>query len=514
MKLKSYPGRAIDASESLDKHSSMGLLYEANWMNANERINKTPLTTFSKSNVNISSLGKYQDQLEKIKAFEADQKTDSVAARSINDFHGYRPSTLKIKKNLKQYTEWDNESKTSDVIHNPLYNHSQNNWHSTDYLTNMNNRKNDPKLRRSQTVIVKQPTSVASEKCFNGDAQGEIDLRDFYRRRNQLRQIEEHNVNPYPNTLNTHHEHFGASNRTDNSNGIQKNCDSMSDNNDSLYHDYSAFKRNNNNNDTVNASTNRMNCYKTLNFYTQNKASEKLENEMNGKSAKVLLNPLARNKSIKINHFDMLATSKEPQKLKPEEIDGRLCDTNGKSGKKVSKKNSFSRIFATISAGSKFPRVFLGRSGRNQRAKLNLDELSENAESQQSNSSTSTLSSSPVFPSSPSTTIDKSNSRNFSATIRKPGSATSSDSDSFVIPRPRLIVPVHTYARKRRTGNLVTDQSIKSTNCDRNKGKANSDTYSCTILVQCLSFGAAQDFLVSICKTTMTALTSLLLRIE
>lgn len=248
----------------------------------------------------------------------------------------------------------------------------------------------------------------------------------------------------------------------------------MSNNNDSLYQDLSALNRTNSYNDTVNdASTNRMNCYKTLNFYAQNKASENLEKKVNDKGAKALLNPLARNKSIKINHFDMLATSKEPQKLKPEEIDGRLCDTNGKSGKKVSKKNSFSRIFATISAGSKFPRVFLGRSGRNQRAKLNLDELSENAESQQSNSSNSTLSSSPVFPSSPSTTIDKAQNRNFSATIRKPGSATSSDSDSFVIPRPRLIVPVHTYARKRRTGNLVTDQSIKSTNCDRNKGKAN-----------------------------------------
>lgn len=478
MKLKSYPGRAVEASESLDKHSSMGLLYEANWMNANERINKTPLTTFSKSNVNISSLGKYQDQLEKIKAYEADHKIDSTAVRSLRDFHGYKPSTLKIKKNLKQYNEWDNEPRTKDVIHNPLYNHAQNNWHSTDYLTNMTNRKADPKLKRSQTVIVKQPTPVASEKYFNAEVQGEINLKDFYRRRNQLRHIQEQHLNQYPNTLNVHHEHDGESNRID-SNGIQKNCDSMSENYDSLYN-LSALNRNNNNNiDTVNdSSTNRMNCYKTLNFYAQKKVRENLENEANGKGGgKVLLNPLARNKSIKINHFDMVATSKEPQNLKPEEIDGRLCDTNGKSGKKVSKKNSFSRIFATISAGSKFPRVFLGRSGRNQRAKLNLDELSENAESQQSNSSTSTLSSSPVYRSSPSTTIDKSNSRNFSATIRKPGSATSSDSDSFVIPRPRLIVPVHTYARKRRTGNLVTDQSIKSTNCDRNKGKANKYVY-------------------------------------
>lgn len=183
----------------------------------------------------------------------------------------------------------------------------------------------------------------------------------------------------------------------------------------------------------------------------------------------------------------MVTTAKEPQKLRPEEIDGRLCDTNGKSGKKV-KKNSFSRMFATISAGSKFPRVFLGRSSRNQRAKLNLEDVSEHAESQQSNSSTSTLSSSPVYPSSPSATVDKPNAT-FSAANRKHGSNTSSDSDSFVIPRPRLIVPVHTYARKRRTGNLASDQSINNKNstneCDRNKGKI----YSCeTYSGFCLSF--------------------------
>lgn len=249
----------------------------------------------------------------------------------------------------------------------------------------------------------------------------------------------------------------------------------MSDSKVSLHRDHpsghlSALARNHG--DTVhNGSANRMNCYKAPNFYSgQNNvivsSGELGENEIisHGKATtRVLLNPLARNKSIKINHFDMV---REPQKLKPEEVDGQLCDTNGKTGKKVSKKNSFSRIFATISAGSKFPRVFLGRnSGKSsQRAKLNLEDLSENAES---STSLSTLSSSPIF--SPPSTVEQKN-----ATNRKHGSATSSDSDSFVIPRPRLIVPVHTYARKRRTGNLNSDQSISTTNgnCDRSsKGK-------------------------------------------
>lgn len=451
MKLKSHPGFAIPANLSLDKHNSMGLLYEANWMNTNERIRQS----YSKSNVNlslypstgnshhdsevssISSLGQYQKQLEQVKAYEADQK-NNASVRTLRDFQGYKPSTLKSSKSFKQHNDWDNEPKTKDVIHNPLYNHSQNNWHSSDYLSNVNNHQQkriDQKLKRSQTVIVKQPSAT------EGNFQGDIDLKDFYLRRKQL---EESKV------------------PKDFVNGMQRNCDSMSVNNDSLHRDLSALVRSN--------SNNRMNCYKTSNFFTPNKSNfvaEEAENVENGKVAapRALLNPLARNKSIKINHFDMVTTAKEPQKLKPEEIDGKLFDFSS-GEKKVKKKNSFSRMFYnTISAGSKFPRVLLGR--KSQRTKLNLEELCENAESQQStNSSVSTLSTS---------SIEKTSVDLLRPQPRKNGSATSSDSDSFVIPRPRLIVPVHTYARKRRTGFNLTDQSINNgKNCDRNTaGKGN-----------------------------------------
>lgn len=474
MKIKSYPGRAVEANLSLDKHSSMGHLYEANWVNANERIGQTH-PAYSKSHVNISSLGKYQNNLEHIKALEEERKIISPAPKTF--FNGYKPSTLRSRKNLKEYNEWDSETTTpADVIYNPLYNHAQDNWHSSDYLTNNtsnlshSNKRTDPKIRRSQTVIVKQPLSKNSESYYHTDVQGDIDLRDFYRRRNQLRQNDERHQSFYSKNFTVHE---GASNRIDD-NGIQKNCDSMSDNNESLHRDGSndLSALNHSHNDIVNnSSTNRMNCYKTLNFSVQNKSYNFIGEspEKHAKAnVKVLLNPLARNKSIKINHFDMVATADEPQKLKPEEIDGKLCDTNGKSGKKV-KKSSLSRMFYnTISAGSKFPRVFLGRNGKSQRAKLNLEELSETAESQQSNSSVSTLSSSsPIFSSSASP--------NNTAKIKsdfKHGSATSSDfdsSDSFVIPRPRLIVPVHTYARKRRTGNI--SNRSENNNCDRNKSK-------------------------------------------
>lgn len=42
-----------------------------------------------------------------------------------------------------------------------------------------------------------------------------------------------------------------------------------------------------------------------------------------------------------------------------------------------------------------------------------------------------------------------------------------SNVSDFSIPRPRLIVPVHTYARKRRTGNLIQNTT---SDYDQNDG--------------------------------------------
>lgn len=47
----------------------------------------------------------------------------------------------------------------------------------------------------------------------------------------------------------------------------------------------------------------------------------------------------------------------------------------------------------------------------------------------------------------------------------------SDDQDQFVIPRPRLIVPVHTYARKRRTGNLRADAGLEEDAAAKDEGK-------------------------------------------
>lgn len=64
---------------------------------------------------------------------------------------------------------------------------------------------------------------------------------------------------------------------------------------------------------------------------------------------------------------------------------------------------------------------------------------------------------------------DKTN--NVSPVLRRGGCETNSD---FLIPRPKLIVPVHTYAvRKRRTGNLLSSEcgSVKDFNEDNDASK-------------------------------------------
>lgn len=518
MKIK-YPGQAVATSNlpsSHHHHSSLGLLYEANWANANDRITPTPLSTYTKSNVNASSLGKYQRHLEQIKAYEIERVSDdSSQSRTVKDFHGYKPSTLKREKSQKQLNQWDDELKYRNIFHNPLYtNQTAHNWHSSDFLNGSSNgnkepppfnnenyyrpKNNDPKIKRSQTVIVKQPTSQfsAHNRTAADELHGDFDVKDFYRRRAQLRQAEEKHQNRFQKSLSIHSREddddggsnsVNAINNTNFNNGKHhRNCDSMSNiRNDSSFNFNSSSSAANLSKLTLdNAShyitANRMNCYKIPNFAASSenvgKPHDRTVNE------KILLNPLARNRSIKINHFDSVRRKSQ----KSSDDDGRLCDFNGNSCEKTSlssnssaasssaaklkKKNSFSRMFYnTISAGSKFPRVFLGRT-KSQRSKLNLDELSEQMESPNSTSSVSTLSSTS------SKQQQQSNHSQHDAQNQakvKSGSI-SSDSDSFLIPRPRLIVPVH-LPRKRRTGNLIDSvateanksATLKSLKCDR-----------------------------------------------
>lgn len=536
MRIKHYPGRAMDANLSMDKHNSMGMLYEANWLNANERIQQ-PSTSlnYSKSSVNVSALGKYQNQLEEIKAYEAETKDASIT-RTIRELNGYKPSTMR-KKTRKQYHEWDDykEELPSKMFENQQY-------HSTEILAKS---KKDKLKRSNTTVIVKQPTSSLIVDSHYIDPNWTIADRSSHHQRPRLPVHEKHpskylnmfSISEFNDSNNNqrnrmasqqeyfHNGHSGHHNdrnsriiQNDRSNRNSRSTQSESNyrlpKDDKLLHEYETIDFSSfdsdlapiNGKNTLRASNDRMNCYQTSNLlcaqlYNQNNeklneaslkhlanqklATPSLENYHN---QNIMINPLARNKSVKINHFDTIKPAKIDKfdkfdKIKVEKVEkieklDKKKEEEPKSPKKDKKGMSFSRIFYnTISAGSKFPRVFLGKN-KNQRPKLDLQEVKEIEEEPRVfknplSSINSSSSSSPVTLSTLSSASSSSNSsptsknkvtvnsvNGFNTIKRKQGSASSSDSDSFLIPRPRLIVPVHTYARKRRTGNL------NSENCD------------------------------------------------
>ncbi|XP_053957757.1 cGMP-dependent protein kinase, isozyme 2 forms cD5/T2 isoform X2 [Anastrepha ludens] len=131
MKIKRYPGKAVDASLSLDANNAMGVLYEANWLQAHENFNtrsdpQAPQRAYPTSNTatttaytpsrhphtggsylidGISTLRKYQMSLEQISALEQQSRDDRIV-KAIKDLNGYKPSTLR-RKPQQLHGEWD-----------------------------------------------------------------------------------------------------------------------------------------------------------------------------------------------------------------------------------------------------------------------------------------------------------------------------------------------------------------------------------------------------------------------
>lgn len=108
MKIKRYPGKAVDASLSLDQTNAMGLLYEANWLQAHETM-KTALGRGTKMRIDndkVSNLSKYQVTLEQLHDLEVDPK-DRGVVDAIKELNGYRTTAVRKKQSRKYYPDWD-----------------------------------------------------------------------------------------------------------------------------------------------------------------------------------------------------------------------------------------------------------------------------------------------------------------------------------------------------------------------------------------------------------------------
>lgn len=127
MRIRRYPGRAVDASLSLDQSHVLDTIYQNNWLHAHESIKATATVPPSRANLeqsvdrpqtaaatdsarhsggnSVSALGKYQMTLEQIRQLDVAPKHATITG-DIADLYGYRPSTLR-RKNRKNYPGWD-----------------------------------------------------------------------------------------------------------------------------------------------------------------------------------------------------------------------------------------------------------------------------------------------------------------------------------------------------------------------------------------------------------------------
>jgi hypothetical protein len=484
MKLKSYPGHVVDANFSVGKCKSMAVLYEANWNGGSSSHHDKRLQfphATSESTNSISTLGHYQHRVDQIHAFEANQDRSKYLTLG-------RPQIVN-KGRLLENSEWDcdnGEKKNTQMI-NPLYNHTQNNWHSSDYLADLDDKhhhlhpdsKKKMQIKRSQTVIVKQPTSAAVKDSNYGT----INFKQYFKQ------------------VGTSRGRHKAEEMLANGFNDKQSCDNFDEVN-ALREDVKKLSMGNANANAEKSAPSRMHSYKTIDFHASNEGYGNLQNRnfTNGTMpSKCLLNPLARNRSIKINHFDMINAASSNEQKKIESADGIDADDDGKfyneneNAPKKEKKLSLSRRFYnTISAGSKLPKVFLGRS-KSQRTKLDIVEFNEQFEklspsskpevatktssSASSNSSTlSTASPSSIVSDLPKSTAAATTRKRFFTATKQSNPTQKDHSESFFIPRPHLIVPVHSYARKRRTGNLAKDQSMTNAKTPILNGKGNFKT--------------------------------------
>lgn len=441
MKLKSYPGYAIDANFYVTNYNSLGVMYEANWNTSNQKQDLTKGAKLLRINNNDSSLGCYQKRVDKLRELETDQQRKKFVENS------YRLSKLKVNKNkTESNVEWncDIQKQNNALILNPLYNHSQNNWHSSDYLPFSNIKSTDTSIKRSQTVIVKQPTT--SRNYYKTEKKHMLDLKGSL---------------PDQWSFNN-----GEENRTNKVNKLDRHCDTESDC-DILNGRFENIRLSTPN--TENKANNTY-CYKTMYFRTLNEGNEKLRNssfatETSTSKEKEILD-LVGKQNIKMNHLNAIDTMRdiESSKLNKSANEFEICSNNFNTNLKKDRKSGLAKFFYnTISTSSKIPKVLLGRSKSQKNQRTNVTEINESFHknlhgkdylNKSSSSSASTLSASPIL----------------NANLNKP--SLRPDLETFSIPRPRLIVPVHSYARKRRTGNLNKDQSIsKESNDGQCKGK-------------------------------------------
>lgn len=474
-----YPGKAVDASLSLEQPNAMDTIYRNNWLNAHESIRTAPTVVVttgtlkghdsdlgyypSDKNGSVSSLGKYQMTLEQIRLLDLQHKDPSVT-QAIKDLSGYKPSTLR-RKNRRHYPGWDDLIDTQpksgerdlDIDQLSVYddNHfdshrgptSQTNSNGTRSPAYANVTSSTKQLKRSQTM--RESNQTPPMFCST------LDIKDMFRRRPSP-----NDISPIPcDRTPTRRRHTGSSGSNSNASSSSASSSKKSSAEQQLLI-------------TVQPNCDSNNTTGHPNVDGQFRAS------MYGEGSDEETSPppievqpkYSRDPSTRMRK----ASGRPSRSTDPWSADASKTVQRAKS---VRIQNDHQVIIDNDSNVVLRPSPPIA-SPRN--AKFNTIAIRNNhyerppaselhqQQPQRSINPQRTLSSILKTPSpsisvndiSPSPTTN--NSSPAAAGLQLPpsrrnaASSSSVDSDElFSIPRPRLIVPVHTYARKRRTGNLL-----------------------------------------------------------
>lgn len=392
MRIRRYPGKAIDASLSLDQSNIMESIYANNWINANEII-KTKSDSHKRYDLitttdSASSLGKYQKTLEQIRNFELEPKDPNVT-KTIKDLNGYQPSTLR-RNNRRQYHDWDEDSEQQlSYIRDAKSSDSSFDSCSSD--------KRDNHIGRYEVIAYDHRHKLAAEN-------GRVKSNSTIKRSQTMRDTK----SDFSKTLDV------KDNLIDKS--MQKN-----DKNTAV---------------SRRESNTSFNCDNQLKYIPRvidlDKTNTAKHQTFNTKK------PVMRAKSVRIHPSVVLyGIFNESDHDGAQFINGLTPSTPITTPVIHSSPSKFNSVRNQKNATHE-PNKFVSPTSKfNQKITYTDDEIK--------------------YPRQSSTTDIIQQNNNF-----YPSSAESDE--TFSIPRPRLIVPVHTYARKRRTGNLHSDHMF--TNAD------------------------------------------------
>ncbi|XP_035772942.1 cGMP-dependent protein kinase, isozyme 2 forms cD5/T2-like isoform X1 [Anopheles albimanus] len=561
MRIVHHPGRAVDATLSLEQRSAMGALYEANWDKVQSSMNaliESEAGSASGAAAAVPSYSPHQYRTSVVAGSSEDDEglpdeeerdTFQEGSGVLKALNGYRPATIR-KARRRQYPEWDElkepTSSSAGASQPYLEELGSSKYHTVRGRMFENTHKPRPPLRgvvssggggfsasefdtkpyrnrspeedrhgrhtstlkRSNTVAAHLPST--QQPYQQQQQQRTLDRREMFLQQQQQQQppkkerirqqkpIDEYSdhqrpVSRYPGgAVETTCLPAGAVDKLESKLRSSTLCDS-SNGTGARYRDKSSpadYRRGSDDSESNLSIGDRMTTYRSDNDLC---SQIYREGSRNGSLASIprATATLSRNKTIKGRPILEDIPADLLPRLEPE-----------KPKKTGSKKVGFGKmLYNTISAGTKFPRTLL-KSHFQQGSPRDGDTSEyESIATNGYNGLESPLSSSGASSSASSPSASKSSSfkklfggggggRN-AGTPSRSGSSSSSSSnggghqqypgrqqyrasstesvESFIVPTGRgaigpgrypSLVPVHTYARKRRTGNLIANEPI------------------------------------------------------